>query len=137
MYGNIQRVINTAASKPSGFSPLASRYTKTGAPAIPTTQVTISAMVSKVATELINAWVASSPSFCLLAANTGTKAWLNAPSANMRRSMLGMRNATQKASVIALTPKMDAISKSRTRPVIRDARVSSETMEADLIRLTG
>jgi hypothetical protein len=47
-----------------------------------------------------------------------------------------MRNATLKASVSALTPKPEAKSTSRTRPVIREARVSRETVEADLSRDT-
>jgi small subunit ribosomal protein S20 len=48
-----------------------------------------------------------------------------------------MRKATLKASVSALTPKTEAKSTSRTRPVIREARVSRETVEADLSRDTG
>jgi hypothetical protein len=32
---------------------------------------------------------------------------------------------------------MDAMSRSRTKPVTRDARVSNETVEADLSRDTG
>ena len=50
--------------------------------------------------------------------------------------MFGMRNATLKASVKALAPKAEAISSSRISPVMRDASVSRETMEADLNRLT-
>jgi hypothetical protein len=48
-----------------------------------------------------------------------------------------MRNATQNASVMALTPKVEAMRRSRTSPLIREARVSKETMEADLMRLTA
>jgi hypothetical protein len=48
-----------------------------------------------------------------------------------------MRNATRKASVRALAPKALAIKVSRTKPVMRDSRVSKETVEADLNRLTG
>ena len=88
--------------------------------------------MSKVATWLINTWVASSPCCWRLAANTGTKAWLNAPSANRRRNKLGIRNATLKASVMALAPKVEAISSSRIKPVMRETRVKPETMEADL-----
>jgi hypothetical protein len=43
-----------------------------------------------------------------------------------------MRNATLKASVMALAPKVEAISSSRTKPAIRETNVSSETVEADL-----
>ena len=69
-------------------------------------------------------WVARSP------ARMGTKACENAPSANRRRSKLGMRNATWKASVQALAPKAAAISCSRTRPVMRESKVNKETIEA-------
>ncbi len=66
------------------------------------------------------------------AANTGTNAWLNAPSANKRRNKLGIRNATLKASVRALAPNVEAISNSRIKPVMRETRVKPETMDADL-----
>jgi len=48
-----------------------------------------------------------------------------------------MRKATLKASVNALTPNTEAMSTSRTRPVMREARVNRETVEADLNRDTG
>ena len=133
MYGNIQRVISTAAScawLPS--SPLASSHTSTGAPATPTTQVSSSTQNSTVATFATRARVRSSPSWVLVVASTGMKAWLNAPSANRRRNRLGMRKATLKASVSALAPNMEAMMRSRTRPVTREARVSNETVEAAL-----
>jgi hypothetical protein len=38
---------------------------------------------------------------------------------------------------MALAPKVDAMSNSRTKPVMRDARVSRETIEADLISDTA
>ena len=38
---------------------------------------------------------------------------------------------------MALAPKVDAINNSRTKPVMRDARVSKETIEADLISDTA
>src|SRR5450830_1101291 len=107
-----------------------------GAPSTPSTQVNTRAQASTVATWLITRRVASSPCCSLLAASAGMKAWLNAPSAKKRRNRLGMRNATLKASVIALAPKAEATSNSRTRPVIRDASVSSETVEAALKRVT-
>ncbi len=50
--------------------------------------------------------------------------------------MLGNKNATRNASVKALAPNMAAIKDSRNRPVMREARVSKDTMEADLNRLT-
>ncbi|MCY1529343.1 hypothetical protein D9M68_644800 [compost metagenome] len=131
--------MKTAASKPSGlcFSPLAMAQTSAGAPATPSTQVAVSAQASTVAIWSTIWRVAASPSFSRTPASTGTKAWLNAPSANSRRSRLGMRKATLNASVRALAPKVDAISSSRTSPVMREASVSRETREADLNRDTG
>ena len=46
--------------------------------------------------------------------------------------MLGMRNATLNASVMGVAPNMVAISNWRTKPVMREARVNTETKEADL-----
>ena len=137
-YGHIQRVSTTAVSKPSGFCwrPAAIAQTSAGAAATPMTQVMISAQTSTVAIWSTIWRVASSPSFSRTPASTGTKAWLKAPSANRRRSRLGMRKATLKASVSALAPKVEATSSSRTRPVMREASVSSETREADLNRDT-
>ena len=55
--------------------------------------------------------------------NTGTKAVENEPSANSRRMKLGMRKATQKASVIALAPNVAWMAWSRTSPSTRDTIV--------------
>ena len=93
-------------------------------------------LVSTVAVRSITICVAASPCCALEAASTGTKAWLKAPSPKKRRNRLGMRNATLKASVMALAPKVDAIRSSRARPVMRDNKVSRETVDADLKRLT-
>ena len=94
--------------------------------------VAVSAQANTVATWSISTLVASLPCFSRLAASTGTKAWLKAPSANSRRNRLGMRNATLNASVNALAPKVEAINNSRTSPVMREASVRRETREADL-----
>jgi hypothetical protein len=48
-----------------------------------------------------------------------------------------MRNATLKASVKALAPNTLAIKVSRAKPVMREAKVHKDTVEADLKRLTG
>ena len=48
-----------------------------------------------------------------------------------------MRKATLKASVSALAPKVEAISSSRAKPVMRESRVNTDTTEADLRRLTA
>ena len=52
-------------------------------------------------------------------ANIGTKAALNAPSANSRRNRFGSRCATNHASATALVPNQCAISISRTNPSTR------------------
>jgi len=56
--------------------------------------------------------------------NAGMKAAESAPSANSRRSELGMRNASTNASVAAPAPKTLAMTTSRTTPVRRDSSVS-------------
>ena len=106
--------------------------TSSGAASTPSTQVSSKIQVSSVATLSTSSLVCASPYCALLAASTGTKAWLKAPSANRRRNRLGMRKATLKASVMALAPKLDAISNSRTKPVMRESKVNRETVEADL-----
>src|SRR5690606_10620232 len=65
----------------------------------------------------------------------GTKACENAPSANRRRNRLGMRKATQKASVSGPAPKELAIRMSRIRPVIRENRVKLLMVAADRNKL--
>jgi hypothetical protein len=50
---------------------------------------------------------------------TGIKAMVSDPSAKRRRSRLGMRKATKKASAAMPEPKRVAITISRTRPSIR------------------
>ena len=129
---------STAVSRPCGdcFKPLAISHTNPGAASTPNTLVINTAQASSVATLSIKTWVAASPCSARVAASTGTKAWLNAPSANKRRNKFGMRKATRKASVTALAPKALAIRVSRANPVMRDSRVSKETVEADLKRLT-
>ena len=131
--------MTTAASKLAGSrrSPPASSETSNGAAITPRMQVTSSVQTRTVATLSTRRRVASSPSRSRAKASVGTNAWLNAPSPNRRRNRLGMRKATLKASVIAVAPKVAAISRSRIRPVTRDARVISETVEAALSRDTG
>ncbi len=58
-------------------------------------------------------------------AKTGTKAMLREPSANSRRSRLGMRKATKKASAIHPAPKNQAITISRMNPMIRLSSVAA------------
>ena len=131
--------MRTAASKLWGFfcRPLASAQTSSGAAMTPNVQVASNTQASTVATLSIRTRVAASPSRSFECASAGTKAWLNAPSPNNRRNRFGMRKATLKASVSALAPKVEAISRSRTRPVMREARVSSETVEAAFSKVIG
>ena len=117
--------------------PLAMAHTIQGAPSTPAMHSSTSVQASKVPTWSISALAPSSPSSARVAASTGTKAWLKAPSPSTRRNRLGMRNATLKASVIALTPKTEAMSNSRTSPVMRETRVNRETVEAALNSDTG
>ena len=111
-------------------------HTKKGAVTTPAMLKSKSDQAKSVATWSIAFFVASSPFCALLAAQTGTKAWLKAPSAKRRRNKLGIRKATLNASVSALAPKAEAMSNSLTKPVMRDARVQRETVDADLRRLT-
>ena len=117
--------------------PLAMAHTIQGAPSTPAMHSSTSVQASKVPTWSISALAPSSPSSARVAASTGTKAWLKAPSPSTRRNRLGMRNATLKASVMALTPKTEAMSNSRTSPVMRETRVNRETVEAALNSDTG
>ncbi|MNI45935.1 hypothetical protein D3C73_1003770 [compost metagenome] len=55
--------------------------------------------------------------------NTGTNAVAKEPSANSRRRKLGILKATQKASVMALVPKVEVTTWSRTRPRTRETMV--------------
>ena len=111
-------------------------HTISGAAITPTAQTSNSTQTRTLATLSTSAWVASCPSRAWVAASTGMKAWLNAPSANMRRNKLGIRNATLKASVMALAPKVAASKVSRTRPVTRESSVHKETVEAERRRFT-
>src|SRR3982750_3124697 len=112
-------------------------HTISGAASTPATHSRTSVQVSKVATWSISCLAPSSPCSALQAASTGTKAWLKAPSPSTLRNRLGIRKATLKAAVMALTPNTEAINRSRTRPVTREARVSRETVEEALNKDTA
>ncbi len=58
--------------------------------------------------------VSSGVSRLRTSARIGTKAWEKAPSANKRRSRLGIRKATKNASVASPAPNTRAMKKSRT-----------------------
>ena len=135
MYGNMTRVMTTASSNRA--SPEAISQTITGAASTPTTQVTTRKQNSTVATASTIRRVASSPSPARARASAGTKAWVNAPSPNSRRSRLGMRKATLKASSAAPAPKADAITTSRASPVTREATVNREMVDAARSKFMG
>src|SRR5574337_843713 len=59
----------------------------------------------------------------LTSVNTGTNAVVNDPSANSLRMKLGMRNATQNASVAPVAPNTMLIDMSRTSPSTRETIV--------------
>ena len=93
--------------------------TISGAAAMPRAAVTTRPRESSVATASIMLRVSSAELRFLNCDRTGTNAWENAPSANMRRSRLGILKATKNASVARLAPKMRANRKSRTYPITR------------------
>ncbi len=76
--------------------------------------------------------VLPSPSSAL--AKSGTKAELNAPSANNLRKRLGNLNATKNASAIGPVPSAPAIRMSRMKPSTRLTSVMPPTVIADLTR---
>src|SRR3989442_5996984 len=94
-----------------------------GAAATPSAVAARSARVNRVAVRSTSSLVSESPLRVLYSESTGTKACEKAPSANRRRSRLGMRKATKNASVARPAPKARAMKKSRTYPRMRDTSV--------------
>ena len=107
----------------SAANPGAVTYTISGAATTPSTAATTSAMNSTLATQSTRARVSSGDCRLRYSPRIGTKACENAPSANSRRSRLGMRKATKKASVASPAPNTRAMKKSRTSPNTRDNSV--------------
>src|SRR5436190_13811925 len=124
----MMRVITVAWSKRS--RPEAMSQTTTGAAATPATQVRISALKRTVATASMRSRVAESPSAARTRARVGTNACEKAPSPNSRRSRFGMRKATLKASKDAPAPNIEAMTTSRNKPLMREASVKSEIVDA-------
>ena len=94
-----------------------------GAATMPIAVTISNTNASMLATWSTKSLVVSAPCRFLYSDNTGTKACENAPSANNRRSKLGMRNATKNASVVMPAPKLRAMTVSRTKPRMRDNSV--------------
>src|SRR6266568_4510218 len=105
-----------------------------GAAATPSAVATRSASASSVAVRSASSLVAESPRRFLYSASKGTKACEKAPSANSRRSRLGMRKATKNASVAAPAPNSLAITTSRTNPRTRDTSVMLLTVASAFSR---
>ncbi len=106
-----------------------------GAATMPISVIAIRAAVSSRATRSSRARTSVSERLLRACPRIGTKAWAKAPSANSRRNRLGMRKATQKASVMGPAPKARATRMSRTSPEIRDSRVKLLTVAAERNRL--
>ena len=85
-----------------------------GAVSTPISAAITSARKSAVATPSTRVFVSCGDWRFLYSASTGTNACENAPSAKRRRSRLGMRKATKKASVAKPAPNARAMKKSRT-----------------------
>ncbi len=106
----------------------------TGAAATPSAVAARSARVNSVAARSTSSLVSESPRRVLYSERTGTKACENAPSANRRRSRLGMRKATKKASVARPAPNSLAITTSRMNPRMRDTSVMLLTVASAFSR---
>ena len=139
MYGKVMRVSVTVSSNlpASAEKPGADTQTSKGAMAMPMAVTTNSAIASRLATWSMSVRVSSSPRLFLYSPRIGTKAWEKAPSANIRRSRLGSLKATKKASVANPAPKARAITKSRTKPRIREMRVIPLTVASARSRFMG
>src|SRR5690606_1921253 len=114
---------------------LAIALTTQGAPMMPSIVTTINAKVNSRATRSSSCRTSSGDLVVRACPSMGTKACEKAPSAKRRLRRLGMRNATQKASVSGPAPKAPAIRMSRISPVIREKSVRLLTVAADLNRL--
>ncbi len=91
--------------------------------------VTISSAVSSaLSASSPKRFASASPSPSSDLANSGTKAELNAPSANRRRKRLGKRNATKNASATGPVPSAAAMNMSRTKPSTRLDAVAPPTV---------
>ena len=108
------------------------RRTISGAANMPTMVIATRNRPSKLATWLIKALVASGVRCLRYSERIGTNAWLNAPSPEIRRSRLGILNATKNASVAMPAPKIRAISVSRTKPSRREINVMPPTVASAL-----
>ena len=137
IYRKVIRVRVTASSNLSGVSrnPGAERVTMAGAHQMPSRATSSTTAPSKVPVRSIRRRVSSAPRCLRYSPSSGTKAWEKAPSANIRRNRLGSLNATKNASVAASAPKLRAMTKSRTKPRIREIKVKPLTVATERSRL--
>src|SRR5687768_13122043 len=105
-----------------------------GAATTPASVTRKRAPASVVATRSTSRRVSASPRRFLYSASTGTNACEKAPSANSRRRKLGSLKATKKASVTKPAPKTRAITRSRTKPRMREMSVMLLTVATALSR---
>ncbi len=91
-----------------------------GAKISPSAVISSSTAPSVPDTRAISRFTSSCVPVSFTSVNTGTNAVENEPSANSRRMKLGMRNATQNASVAALAPNTVLIDMSRASPSTRE-----------------
>ena len=129
MYGKVTLNISTVRLNFAGSEakPGALRYISQGAPKIPSIVTRIKKMPSNVATLFINTAVSLVDLLDLYSAKIGTKACVNAPSAEILLSKLGILNATKNASVTIPAPKIRAIMLSRKNPNILETVVIPPT----------
>jgi hypothetical protein len=118
--------MDVARSHWSGMScqPGANARMISGAAMTPMSVITNRTTAKVPATSSTSSRTSSCERLCLYSLITGTKAWLNDPSANRRRRKFGILKATSQASMKAPAPKAAAKTISRASPVTREIRVA-------------
>lgn len=135
--GKVMRSMSAVSANLSGSSrePGANSAVTCGANSTPSAVITSSTAPRVPATRAIISRSSSGLPFSFISVSAGTKAVEKEPSANSRRMKLGMRKATQKASVAAVAPNTEAKTISRTRPRIRDTKVPPVKLRVERSRL--
>ncbi len=109
--------------------------TNPGATRMPTAVIRRSIATSLPVIWSRKACVCSAVAVSLYSEKTGTNAWDNAPSPNMRRKKLGTRKATKNASATRPLPMMLAKAISRAKPLILESMVQPPVTAVDLSNL--
>lgn len=81
-----------------------------------------------------NIAVAKTP-LCLDATKEGINAWVNAPSAKIRRKRFGSLNAMKNISLHIEAPRAEAIRTSRPKPVTRENKIPKLLVKIDFNRI--